>query len=134
MLLHEYMKYRSGYSLEAGACWVRVYGSSPGDAPLVVCEGVAGEIPDTALSQIAAETIERHFPDGLSELPRPLLWIERVRSRRSGRSRFYFVSFESYRPRPVSVGFTSRVTLGGAVRYKLSAEEVEALIGEKSAS
>lgn len=131
MLIHEYMKHRSGYSLGAGGCWVRIYGSPPGDAPVVLCEVMSGGISEAASSQIAAEVVRDHFPDGLPEVARPLLWIEHTRHRRSGKSRFSLVSFESYRPIPVPIGFANRVTLGEAVRERISAAEVEALIGEK---
>jgi hypothetical protein len=54
---------------------------SPGDAPVVICS----ELPDKPGEQaanirllaehIAGEVVHRHFPGGLPNLPRPLIWI-----------------------------------------------------------
>lgn len=131
-LLGEYMKHRSGYAFGSGVCWVKVYrGDRAGDAPVVLCEKLAGVADGGELSsQIAAEVIRESFPEGLPDLPRPLLWIERRPSRRRNGSRYFLVDFGFYRPRPVAAGFTRRFTLGEASRQSVSIEEVESLIGE----
>lgn len=130
-LTHEYIRHRAGYSFGAGCCWIRIYEGEPGDAPVVLCEEVPGVGADLAemSSQLAAEVIGEHFPDGLPDLPRPLLWIER-RVRRRGPGRYYLLTFPSYVPRPAAPGFVRRVTLGAPTREPLSAGEVAALVGE----
>ncbi len=132
-LTHEYIHHRSGYRFGAGLCWIRVYRGEDGDAPVVVCE----EMPEVGRSTVAeiaeylaAEVVNEHFPDGLPDLARPLLWIEH-QPRRRGPDRYFLLTFSSYTPRPVGAGFVRRVTLGPpAHREQLSPEEVESLIRE----
>lgn len=128
-LTHEYMKHRSGYSFGVGVCWVRVFTGSPGDAPVVVCEELAGSL-DGMSSQIAAEVIKEHFDGALPKLPVPLLWIERRPPRRRGPTKYFLLTFPSYEPRPVAAGFVRRLTLGTPRREPLSRREVAVLTGE----
>lgn len=132
MLYGEYMKHRSGYAFGAGVCWVKIYRDDRvGDAPLVICERLDGDgLADEASAHFAAEVVDESFPEGLPDLPRPLLWIERRPSRRGGRGRYFLISFADYRPRPVAAGFNRRLTLGVASRQNISIEEVETLAGE----
>ena len=133
-LTHEYIRHRSGYSFEAGCCWIRVYEGEPGDAPVVVCEelpGVGGAGVAEMADQLAAEVILEHFADGLPDLPRPLLWIEHRPARRRGPGHYTLLDFPSYAPLPRGAGFVRRVTLGEAHREPLTPEEVAILTDEE---
>ena len=131
-LTHEYIRHRSGYSFEAGCCWIRVYEGEAGDAPVVVCEELP-EVGGAALAemagQLAAEVILEHFADGLPDLPRPLLWIEHRPARRRGPGRYALLTFPSYHPRSMGAGFVRRMTLGAPRRETLDPDEVAILIG-----
>ena len=131
-LTHEYIRHRSGYSFEAGCCWIRIYEGESGDAPVVVCE----ELPDVGhvaemAGQLAAEVILEHFAGALPDLPRPLLWIEHRPARRRGPGHYALLTFPSYSPRQVGAGFVRRVTLGAPRREDLTSDEVAILTGER---
>ena len=79
--------------------------------------------------QLAAEVILEHFTGGLPELPRPLLWVEHRPARRRGPGRYALLTFPSYHPRQMGLGFVRRVTLGAPRREALSSEEVAILTG-----
>ena len=81
---------------------------------------------------LAAEVVQQHFADGLSDLPRPLLRVEHrlARSSRYGPDKYFLVSFSCYRPRPEGIWFARRPTLGSPSRELLSASEVASLTGE----
>jgi hypothetical protein len=79
--------------------------------------------------QLAAEVILEHFTGGLPELPRPLLWVEHRPARRRGPGRYALLTFPSYHPRQMGLGFVRRVTLGAPGRIALSPEEVAILTG-----
>ncbi|MDQ3508662.1 MAG: hypothetical protein M3494_11715 [Actinomycetota bacterium] len=131
-LTHEYMRHRAGYAFGAGAAWIRIYRANSNDAAVVVCEevpGLGGAGVDEMSSQLAAEVIKEHFPDGLPDLPVPLMWIEYRPPRRRGRGKYFLLTFESYEPRPAAAGFTRRVTLGKPKREPLTPNEVAALVG-----
>jgi len=133
-LTHEYIRHRRGYAFGAGCCWIRVYEGEPGDAPVIVCEELpeAGSASVSEMSaQLAAEVILEHFPDGLPNLPRSLLWIEHRPSRRRGPGRYSLLTFPSYCPRPAGAGFVRRVTLGAPTREQLTPEEVAILTTEE---
>lgn len=132
-LTAEYIHHRLGYRFGAQCCWVRVYRGESGDAPVVVCEelrdsrGRISEVPE----RLAAEVIRDHFPEGLPDLPHPLLWIEHRPPRRRGPGRYRLVRFASYALRPAGAGFVRRETLGEPVhREPLDPEEVTLLTGE----
>ena len=134
-LEHEYIHHRLGYRFGTRCCWVRIYGGGPGDAPVVVCE----EMPEFGVDvaemsgHLAAEVVHEHFAGDLPDLPRPLLWIEHRPSRsRRGPGRFYLLTFPSYRPRPVMMGFVRPMTLGSPCRESITAEEVASLTGEET--
>jgi hypothetical protein len=132
-LTHEYIRHRSGYSFEAGCCWIRVYEGVAGDAPVVVCEELpdVGDVAEMA-EQLAAEVILEHFADALPELPRPLLWIEHRPARRRGPGRYALLTFPSYHPRQVGAGFVRRVTLSAPRREPLTPDEVAILTGKEA--
>lgn len=127
-LTREYMHHRSGYRFGTRCSWVRIYAGEARDAPVVVCEEIED---DGEAGFIAAEVILAHFPEGLPELPRPVLWIE-SRPSRSGRgpARYSLLTFPAYVPRPVGAGFVRRVSLGQPVRENLSPLEASLLTGE----
>ena len=131
-LTAEYIHHRRGYRFGAHCCWVRVYRGAAGDAPVVVCEEMTSGGRVSEMSEhLAAEVLREHFPDGLSDLPRPLLWIEHRPARRHGPGRYTLLTFPSYRPRPAGAGFVRRPSLGAPThREPLTAGEVAALIGE----
>lgn len=138
MLTHEYIRHRRGYAFGAGACWVRVYTGEPGDAPVVVCEEVrdaGGADLSEMSSQLAAEVISEHFPDGLPDLPVPLIWVEHHPARKHGPGRYHLLTFASYTPRPAAAGFVRRLTLGPPTRReRLTPSEVEALTATPESS
>ena len=132
-LTHDYIHQRRGYRLGVGCCRVRIYRGAEGDAPVVLCTELPGDADREELAELAgslaAEVIREHFPDGLPDLPRPLLWIEHRPARRRGRGRCALLSFPSYRPRPAGAGFVRRMTLGAPRREPLSLREVAVLTG-----
>lgn len=130
-LTHEYMHHRTGYGL-GSSCWIRVYKGAEGDAPVIVCEAlpeVGGALTKEVAGYLAAEVIRDHFPDGLPQLERPMLWIEHRPARRRGPGRYALLTFPSYRPRPAGAGFVRRLTLGTPRREPLTPEEVAVLTG-----
>ena len=133
-LTAEYIHNRQGYRFGTRCCWVRVYRGEEGDAPVVVCEELwDGGVFVSELSEyLAAEVIRQHFPEGLPDLTRPLLWIEHRLARRRGPGRYRLVAFSSYTPTPMGAGFVRREKLGAATnRELLTAREVAALTGEE---
>ena len=128
---HDYIHQRRGYRIGCGCCRVRIYRGGEGDAPVVLCtelpEGRALELAEMAGS-LAAEVIKERFPDGLPDLPRPVLWIEVRSTRRGGRKRYALLTFPSYAPRFSGAGFVRRFTLGIPTREPLTAAEVASLI------
>lgn len=131
-LTHEYIRHRAGYAFGSGAAWIRIYRTHLSDAPIIVCEevpGIGGASVDEMSSQLAAEVVKEHFPNELSELPVPLLWIEYRPPRRRGPGKYFLLTFESYEPRPVAAGFNRRITLGKPNREPLTPREVASLIG-----
>lgn len=133
-LAAEYIHHRLGYRFGAQCCWVRIYLGESGDAPVVVCEELrdSGVRISDVSEYLAAEVIRDHFPDGLPNLPSPILWIEHRPARRRGPGRYHLVRFASYTPRPTGAGFVRRETLGEPVhRETLDPEEIAVLIGEE---
>lgn len=133
-LTAEYIHNRQGYRFGTRCCWVRVYRGEEGDAPVVICEELrdSGVLVSELSEYLAAEVILQHFPEGLPDLPRPLLWIEHRPSRRRGPGRYRLVSFDSYIPVPAGAGFIRREKLGEPThRELLAAKEVAALTGEE---
>lgn len=129
-LTHDYIHQREGYRLGVGCCRVRIYRGGGGDAPVVLCT----ELPDAGgdylaelAGSLAAEVVRAHFPDGLPDLPRPLLWIEHRPARRRGPGRYALLDFPSYRPRLVGAGFVRRMTVGTPRREPLSPAEAASL-------
>ena len=126
-LTHDYIHQRRGYRIGCGCCRVRIYRGEQDAAPVVLCtelpEGGALELAELAGS-LAAEVVREHFPDGLPNLARPLLWIEVRSTRRSGRKRYALLTFPSYAPRIAGAGFVRRVTLGAPTREPLTPAEV----------
>ncbi len=136
-LAAEYIHHRLGYRFGAQCCWVRIYLGESGDAPVVVCEELreSGVRVSDVSEYLAAEVIRDHFPDGLPDLPHPMLWIEHRPSRRRGPGRYRLVRFSSYIPRPSEAGFVRRETLGAPIhREPLSPEEVAILIEDRQKS
>lgn len=136
-LAREYMHHRSGYRFGGSCYWVRIYEGEPGDAPVVLCSP-STEIGSTdadaeASRYLAAEVVREFFADGLSDLPRPLLWIEhRPGRRRRSPGRYFLLGFATYRPTPEGLGFVKRVSLESSEWEPLSPEEVGFLTGEES--
>lgn len=131
-LTQEYIHNRQGYRFGTHCCWVRVYRGEAGDAPVVVCEEMKdGAAFVSEMSEyLAAEVVRQHFPEGLPDLPHPLLWIEHRPTRRRGPGKYRLVTFETYTPFPVGAGFVRREKLGASLRRELlSAAEVAVLVG-----
>lgn len=136
-LTAEYIHNRTGYRFGAQCCWVRVYRGESGDAPVIFCEELrdSGVRVSEVSEYLAAEVIRDHLPNGLPDLPHPLLWIEHRASRRHGPDRYRLVRFDSYTPRSLGAGFVRRETLGAPVqRELLSSQEVAVLIGDRRKS
>ncbi len=132
-LTAEYIHSHQGYRFGTRCCWVRVYWGEEGDAPVVICEELrdSGVFVSELSEHLAAEVLRQHFPGGLPELPRPLLWIEHRPSRRRGPGRYRLVTFSSYTPILSGAGFVRREKFGPPVRRDLlTAAEVASLTGE----
>lgn len=129
-LLQEYIHHGRGYRFGSRCCWIRLYASEPFNVPVVVCE----EMPEIGVSirevaeYLAAEVIAEHFPEGLPDLPRPMLWIEHRPGRgRRGLGRYFLLDFPSYHPQPAAMGFVRPLTLGHPKRVELDLREVLSL-------
>jgi hypothetical protein len=134
-LTHEYIHHHAGYRFGVRCCWVHIYKGDVGDAPVVVCTEpteIGGAINLAEMSKyLAAEVVQERSADGLPDLSRPLLWIERrLARRRYGPDKYFLVSFSCYRSRPEGIGFVRRPTLGSPGRELLSANEVANVTGE----
>jgi hypothetical protein len=131
-ITHEYLHHRVGYRFGTHCCWLCIYEGEAGDAPVVLASEPAriGDGDLAGMSEyLAAEVIQRHFADGLPELPRPLLWVEHRSNRgRRGSGRYFLLDFPSYQPRPAGAGFVRPVTLGPPRREELAPEEVAILM------
>lgn len=77
---------------------------------------------------LAAQVIREHFPSGLPDLPRPLLWIEQRFTFEGDPQEYSLISFPFYRPRPTSPGSGERATLGTSRREPIGAKEVASLV------
>ena len=89
---------------------------------------VAGNVlTKEAAGYLAAEVIRDHFPDGLPDLERPMLWIEHRPALRRGPGKYFLHTFPAYAPRLVGAGFVRRVTLGASRREPLEPAEVATL-------
>jgi hypothetical protein len=132
--VRDYIHQSSGYRTGCGCCRIRVYEAARGDAPVVLCSELpptSGEELSRLAGMLAAEVIRACFPDGLPDLPRPLLWIEHRPPRRRGPGRYALLTFPCYVPTPEGAGFVRRFTLGLPSREPLSLAEVEILVGEE---
>jgi hypothetical protein len=109
-------------------------GDEPGDAPVVICSELPDKPGEPAANirllaeQIAGEVVRRHFPTGLPNLPRPLIWIERYLTFEGDPCEFALVDFAFWRPRPVGVETDGRVALGSACRESITGEDVRWLV------
>ncbi len=136
-LTREYIHNRRGYRFGTRCCWIRIYRGAAGDAPVVICEEMwdGGGLVSDMSEYLAAEVIRDHFPEGLPDLPRPLLWIEHRPARRRGPGRYRLVSFASYTPHPAGAGFVRRERLGGVLhREPLDPKEVATLTEDRQES
>ncbi len=134
-LVHDCVLRMEGFRLGGGLCRIRIYrGDEPSDAPLVICS----ELPDLPgepaanirllAEHIAGEVVRWHFPRSLSNLPRPLIWIERYLTFEGDPLEFALVDFAFWRPRPAGLGTDGRVALGTARRESITGEDVLRLV------
>lgn len=134
--LYDYIHQGRCYRYGVGWARIRIYaGETPGDAPVILCSELPEGAGERMVERLAAEVVRDRFPEGLPDLPRPLLWIEHVPSpRRKGRrhGKYFLLTFPAYQPRPEGFGFIRRFTLGPPARERLTLREVEALTGEES--
>ncbi|TCJ19935.1 hypothetical protein E0L93_03005 [Rubrobacter taiwanensis] len=134
-LARDYICRMEGFRCGGGVCRIRIYrGERLGDAPVVICSELAGEeVANISLlaEYIAGEVICEHFPGGLPDLPRPLIWIEQHFTFEGDPREYSLVSFPFYRPRPDGLGFDRRMVLGTPRRETITAAEVAALVGEE---
>lgn len=128
--VYDYIHQGESYRYGVGWARIRIYAGELGDAPVVVCSELPEGWGDGIVERLAAEVVRDRFGDGLPNLPRPLLWIEHVPTRRKGRGKYFLLTFPAYRPRMEGIGFIRRITLGAPVRERLATCEVEALTGE----
>ena len=127
---YDYIHQGGCYRYGVGWCRIRIYGGSPGDAPVVLCTDLPEDRGEEMVERLAAEVIRDRF-DSLPDLPRPLLWIEHRPSRRGrGPGRYHLLTFPTYKPRLEGAGFVRRVTLGAPSRVELAPREVAVLTGE----
>jgi hypothetical protein len=134
-IVHDRVLRMEGFRLGGGLCRIRVYrGDEPNDAAVVICS----ELPDNPGEQaanvrllaehIAGEVVRRHFPGGLPNLPRPLIWIERYLTFEGDPLEFALVDFAFWHPRPAGLGINGRVALGTARREPITGEDVRRLV------
>jgi hypothetical protein len=124
-----------GFRLGGGWCRIRIYrGDEPGDAPVVICSQLLDKPGEPAANirllaeHIAGEVVRLHFPGGLPNLPRPLIWIERYLTFEGDPFNFALVDFAFWRPRPAGLGTDGRVALGTARRQPVAGEDVRRLV------
>jgi hypothetical protein len=121
--------------LGGGLCRIRIYrGDEAWDVPVVICS----ELPDRPgepaanirllAEHIAGEVVRRHFPEGLPNLTRPLIWIEQYLTFEGDPLEFALVDFAFWRPRPAGLGIDRRVALGSARREPITDEDVRRLV------
>lgn len=136
-ITHEYLHHRVGYGFGTHCHWLCIYEGEAGDAPVVLASEPA-KVGDADLAgmsgYLTSEVIQKHFaggpPDGLPDLPRPLLWIEhRSNHRKCGPGRYFLFDFPSYEPRPAGMGFVHPITLGLPRREEIAPAEVAILMG-----
>ena len=130
--LYDYIHQGECYRYGVGWARIRIYpGETDDDAPVILCSELPENRGDEMVERLAAEVIRDRFADSLSDLPRPLLWIEHRSSRRGrGPGRYALLTFPTYRPRLEGVGFVRRVTLGAPRREPLTPREVAVLTSE----
>ncbi len=130
--LYDYIHQGGCYRYGVGWARIRIYpGETDDDAPVILCSELPENRGDEMVERLAAEVIRDRFADSLSDLPRPLLWIEHRSSRRGrGPGRYALLTFPTYRPRLEGVGFVRRVTLGAPRREPLTPREVAVLTSE----
>jgi hypothetical protein len=132
--LYDYIHQGGCYRYGVGWCRIRIYpGEDAGDAPVVLCSELPEDSPWSAemVERLAAEVIRDRFAEGLSDLPRPVLWIEHRPPRGRGPGRYALLTFPTYRPRLEGAGFVRRVTLGTPCREPLAPREVAILTGAR---
>jgi len=134
-LVHDCVLRMEGFRLGGGSCRVRVYrGDAPGDAPVVICSELPDDPGEPAANvrllaeHIAGEVVRRHFPGGLPNLPRPLIWIERYLTFEGDPFEFALVDFGFWSPRPAGLGTDGHVVLGTARRQPIFGEDVRRLV------
>jgi hypothetical protein len=130
--LYDYIHQGGCYRYGVGWARIRIYPGETGrDAPIVLCSELPENRGDEMVESLAAEVVRDRFSSGLPDLPRPVLWIEHRPSRRGrGPGRYALLTFPTYRPRLIGVGFVRRVTLGTPRRESLSPREVKILTGD----
>ena len=128
--VYDYIHQGGCYRYGVGWCRIRIYGGSPGDAPVVLCTDLPEDRGEEMVERLAAEVIRDRFTS-LPDLPRPILWIEHRPSRRGrGPGKYHLLTFPTYKPRLEGAGFVRRVTLGAPRRVELAPREVAVLTGE----
>ena len=130
--LYDYIHQGGCYRYGVGWARIRIYPGEIGrDAPIVLCSELPENRGDEMVESLAAEVVRDRFSSCLPDLPRPVLWIEHRPSRRGrGPGRYTLLTFPTYRPRLIGVGFVRRVTLGTPHRESLSPREVKILTGD----
>jgi hypothetical protein len=134
-IVHDGVLRMEGFRLGGGLCRIRIYrGEEPGDAPVVICSELPDKPGEPAANirllaeQIAGEVVRHHFPRGLPNLPRPLIWIERYLTFEGDLLEFALVDFAFWRPRSVGLGSEGPVVLGSSRREPIIGEDVRRLV------
>jgi hypothetical protein len=134
-LIHDSVLRMEGSRMGGGVCRIRIFRSNaPGDAPVVVCSELPDEPGEPAANirllaeHIAGQVVRRHFPGGVPNLPRPVIWIEQYLTFEGDPLEFALVDFAFWRPRPAGLGTDGHVALGTARRQPISAEDVRGLV------
>jgi hypothetical protein len=120
-LVYDSVLRMEGFRLGGGSCRIRIYrGDGPGGAPVVICSELPDEAGEPAANvrllaeHIAGGVVRRHFPGGLPNLPRPLIWIERYLTFEGDPPQFALVDFAFWRPRPAGLGTDGFALHGGS--------------------
>ncbi|HET8630123.1 MAG TPA: hypothetical protein VFL91_22095 [Thermomicrobiales bacterium] len=133
---HDYIHHYRGLWTPGARCRIEVYEpAAPGRPPAIVCSELddnANTSVTNAAELIAAEVVARHFP-ALLDVPaagcQPVTWIEHYSAQCGLREEYDLVIFVPWRITVARVGGVRRRSLGTPSWRRLTAAEVDELLG-----
>lgn len=135
---HDYIYPYRGLWTPGARCRIEVYESDAAESgrpPAVVCSELDDNTNTSvtnAAELIAAEVVARHFParlDAPTAGCQAVAWLEHYPARRGLREEYDLVTFTPWRIAVALVGGVLRRTLGTPAWRRLTAEEVDRLLG-----